>query len=355
MDKMKAHTQNRLPEEVSRLIRDNNLLPDKNWQTTALHGDGSNRRFYRINATDSTTILAVLPDLTDDAPLTAKGLAEARSAFLIGSHLYAKGVPVPKILGYDNECGTLLFEDLGDILLQHEIQRTADPELTLKRYREVIPALVHMQFSGRQDFDPGWCWDTPCYDRNLMLTRESGYFLTEFCKHLLNRRKIVPGLDEEFQALADRAAREPVEFFLHRDFQSRNLMIHDNEIRIIDFQGGRLGPLGYDLASLLIDPYAGLSRGNQEKLLAFYIQEVEKFGINGPQFAAGYPYLALQRNLQIVGAFAFLGHTRNKPYFRQYLRPALVSLQERLAKPFAAGYPCLRKLCEESMRLLNAG
>jgi len=352
---MTEQMKNRLPDEISRLIRANNLLPGKNWRTTALHGDGSNRRFYRILASDTFSILAVLPALTDDATLIAKGLAEAHAAFLIGSHLYAKGVRVPKIIGFDNESGILLFEDLGDTLLQHEIRRTADPGLILARYREVIRVLVHMQFSGRQDFDPGWCWDTPCYDRDLMLTRESGYFLTEFCKHFLNCRKIVPGLDEEFQALADRAAREPVEFFLHRDFQSRNLMILDSEIRIIDFQGGRLGPLGYDLASLLIDPYAGLSRENQEELLACYIEEVKKFGINGPQFAAGYPYLALQRNLQILGAFAFLGHTRNKPFFRQFLRPALVSLKERLAKPFAADYPCLRKLCAESMRLLNAG
>jgi aminoglycoside/choline kinase family phosphotransferase len=352
---MTEQTKDSLPDEIPRLLRANNLQPDMNWRTTALHGDGSSRRFYRIHATDSTSILAVLPPQADDAALAARGLAEARSAYLIGTHLYAKGVRVPKIMGFDNESGCLLFEDLGDTLLQHAIQGTMEPGWTLARYREVIRVLVHMQFSGREDFDPGWCWDTPCYDRDLMLTRESGYFLTQFCKHLLNCSRIAPGLDEEFQALAERAAREPAEFFLHRDFQSRNLMLLHGEIRIIDFQGGRLGPLGYDLASLLIDPYAGLSRENQDELLACYIAEIEKFGINGLQFAAGYPYLALQRNLQILGAFAFLGHTQNKPFFRQYLRPALVSLQERLAKPAAADYPCLRRLCEECRRLFNAG
>ena len=347
-----AHT--RLPEEITRLIRANDLLSGNNWHITGLRGDGSNRRFYRIQASDSTRVLAVLPALTADAKIFAKGLAEARSAFLIGTHLFAKGVRVPKILGFDNQGGGIIFEDLGDTLLQHEIQQTADPLKTLARYREVIRVLVHMQFSGREDFDPSWCWDTPCYDRNLMLTRESGYFLTEFCKHLLNCNKIDPGLDEEFQALADRAAQEPAEFFLHRDFQSRNLLLLNNEIRIIDFQGGRLGPLGYDLASLLIDPYVGLSPKDQDELLGCYIEEIEKFGINGQQFAAGYSYLALQRNLQILGAFAFLGISQNKPFFKQYLRPALVTLQERLAKPAAAGYPCLRKL-GESLRLLNAG
>jgi aminoglycoside/choline kinase family phosphotransferase len=353
---MKEHIKDRLPEEVSRLIRTNNLLPGKNWQTTALHGDGSNRRFYRIQATGFPSVLAVLPALTDDVTSTAKGLAEARSAYLIGSHLYAKGVRVPKILGFDNEGGSIIFEDLGDTLLQHEISpRTADPGRTLARYREVVRILVRMQLEGGKDFDPGWCWDTPRYDRHLMLTRESGYFLAEFCKHFLNCDKISPDLDEEFQALAERAAREPAEFFLHRDFQSRNLMVHHGEIRIIDFQGGRLGPLGYDLASLLIDPYVEFSREEQDELLACYIKEIEEFGINGLQFAAGYPYLALQRNLQILGAFAFLGHTQDKFFFRQYLRPALVSLQERLANPAVAGYPCLRKLCDECLRLFKVG
>jgi aminoglycoside/choline kinase family phosphotransferase len=351
---MKKHMKFSLPDEVSRLIRTNNLLPGKNWQITGLHGDGSNRRFYRIHATGSTSILAVLPAVTDDAALSAKGLAEARSAYLIGNHLFTKGVRVPKILGFDKENGSIIFEDLGDTLFQHEIRRTADPASILARYREVIRILVHMQFAGRQDFDPGWCWDTPRYDRDLMLTRESGYFITEFYIRFLNRSKIAAGLEEEFQALAGRAAREPAEFFLHRDFQSRNLMLHNGEIRIIDFQGGRLGPLGYDLASLLIDPYAGLSGENQDELLACYIKEVEKTGVNGQQFAAGYPYLALQRNLQVLGAFACLGHTQNKPFFRQYLQPALAALQERLAKPAAADYPCLRKLCAESLRLLNA-
>ena len=114
-----------------------------------------------------------------------------------------------------------------------------------------------MQVRGAVSFDPKWCWDTPQYDRMLMLERESGYFLQAFWQDLLGMEE-PPGLQEEFFELADRAARIPAGYFLHRDFQSRNIMIHGGEACIIDFQGGRLGPLAYDLASLLIDPYVAL-------------------------------------------------------------------------------------------------
>jgi hypothetical protein len=345
----------KLPDEVSQLLRTTNLLPGSTWQTTALSGDGSSRRFYRIRGTDSTSLLVVLPPApAAGAPSAAVGLAEARSAYRIGSHLYKKGVPVPKILGYEEENGIIIFEDLGDTLLQQAIQRAKDPEWTRDRYRAVVDTLVHMQFTGRQGFDPDWCWDTPRYDRELMLTRESGYFLQEFCIRYLDNNRLASGLDEEFQALAGQAARQPADFFLHRDFQSRNLMLHNEELRIVDFQGGRLGPLGYDLASLLIDPYVGLNHQVQDELLSYYIKQVEPFGIKGQEFAAGYCFLALQRNLQILGAFAYLSQVKGRPFFIQYIRPALVSLQERLANPAAADYPCLRRLCADCLRLLKA-
>ena len=344
-----------LPDEISELLRTTNLLPGSTWQTTPLSGDGSCRRFFRIRGADATSVMVVLPPAAEAGALPAAiSLAEARSAYRIGSHLHKKEVPVPKILAYEEEYSIIVFEDLGDTLLQQAIQRTADPEWTRDRYRAVVDILVHMQFAGREDFNPDWCWDTPRYDRELMLTRESGYFLREFCIGYLDITRLASGLDEEFQALAGRASREPADFFLHRDFQSRNLMLHNEAIRVIDFQGGRLGPLGYDLAALLIDPYIGLSHHLQDELLSYYIKQVENFGINGKEFSAGYFYLALQRNLQILGAFGYLSRVKKKPFFRQYIRPALESLQERLANPAAADYPCLRKLCADCLRLLKA-
>jgi aminoglycoside/choline kinase family phosphotransferase len=345
----------KIPDEISELLRTKNLLPGNEWQTISLSGDGSSRRFFRIRGADDTSVMVVLPPVAEArTAATNAGLAEARSAYRIGCHLHKKGVPVPKILAYEEKYGIIVFEDLGDTPLQQAIQKNTAPQWTRDRYRAVVDILVHMQFAGREGFDPDWCWDTPRYDRELMLTRESGYFLREFCRGYLGNTRLVSGLDGEFQALAGRAAREAADFFLHRDFQSRNLMLHNEKIRIIDFQGGRLGPLGYDLAALLIDPYVNLSHHLQDELLSYYIKQIEPFGIKGEKFRVGYFFLALQRNLQILGAFGYLSQVKKKPFFRQYIRPALVSLQERLANPAAADYSCLRQLCADCLRLLKA-
>ncbi|HID70579.1 MAG TPA: hypothetical protein EYP35_09035, partial [Desulfobacterales bacterium] len=183
---------------------------------------------------------------------------------------------------------------------------------------------------GAEGFDAAWCWDTPCYDKKLMLERESGYFLRAFWKGLLGREE-PSGLQEEFVLLAEKAATIPAGFFLHRDFQSRNIMIHREEPCFIDFQGGRPGPLAYDLASLLIDPYVALSDEFQIELLETYLDELERLTeVDRRKFIEEYLLLALHRNLQIVGAFAFLSTERKKVFFSQFIKPALVSLNKLL-------------------------
>ena len=173
-----------------------------------------------------------------------------------------------------------------------------------------------------------------------------------FCRDLLGIKHFPDGLTDEFKLLASRAARQPAVYFLHRDFQSRNLMVSHEKIRVIDFQGGRLGPLGYDLASLLIDPYAGLPEGLQHELLEHYLEQLCTYGLDELAFKKGYPNLALQRNLQVLGAYAFLGFQKQKSFFRQYILPATFSLQQRLAQPEARDYPHLRQLTYTIMDLL---
>lgn len=301
-------------------------------------GDGSDRRFFRLTFRDAATLVAILPGPGE------KGMAEARAALRIGTHLFQCGVPVPEIMAFDPGSGALLCEDLGTVLLQEAVA-TASPAEQRNLYQQALEVLVHMQLTGCQGFDPGWCWDTVRYDKELMLTRESGYFLEAFCKNDLGLKKFPKGLDREFQRLAARSARSPAGFFLHRDFQSRNLMVLDNRIRVIDFQGGRFGPLPYDLASLLLDPYVALDGFLQSRLRQYYLELLEdRLDIDRREFHRDYGHLALQRNLQIIGAFAFLSREKHKKFFRPYLKPAVKSLHEQLAMTTGADYPCLRQL-----------
>lgn len=321
----------------------------------SLDGDGSSRKFWRILQGKERLCLAVAPP-----SLNERDLAEARAARFIGLHLLHQKVRVPEQYGWDEEHGILLFEDLGDrklhdcILMMQGRGKEAFLAAVRPWYQQVIEGLALMQVRGAISFDPKWCWDSPRYDRTLMLERESGYFLRAFWQELLGNDE-PGGLQEEFVALADRAARIPSIYFLHRDFQSRNIMIHGGEVCFIDFQGGRQGPLGYDLASLLNDPYAALPDDFQEELQELYLNELEKLiAVDRQGFREEYLLLAVQRSLQIVGAFSFLSHQRNKPFFRQFLRPALVSLGKLLEDALFAAFPVLRKTVASALTSLLA-
>jgi aminoglycoside/choline kinase family phosphotransferase len=322
---------------------------------TPLPGDGSSRLFFKIKTGDAASFCGVLPG-NANAP---KGMAEARAAFNIGSHLKKRGLPVPAIHAFEPEHGFILFEDLGETLLYDELQKKKKKNgdqiwrQMLKTYKEIIEILLYMQISGSIRFDRKWCWDTQRYDKKLMLEKESGYFMQAFCQDMLKIKNFSPKLHEEFQELAGRASRQPAVYFLHRDFQSRNLMLLDGEIRIIDFQGGRLGPLGYDLASLLIDPYARIPEEVQQELLEHYLEHLCSYGLDDQAFLKGYQSLALQRNLQILGAFAFLSNQKQKVFFKQFIRPATLSLQHLLTSPGGDDYPHLLQLTEKILGLLD--
>jgi aminoglycoside/choline kinase family phosphotransferase len=312
-------------------------------------GDGSDRLFFRCS-TDDASYLVVLPNF--DNP---KAHAEAEAAYNIGRHLHNCGVPIPVIHGYDQESGLIILEDLGDVLLHKVVlaQGSGSKEV-MGCYRQAITALVNLQVVGREGFDPAWCWDTPKYDQELMLSRESGYFKDALCVDFLGIKDIAGALSQEFILLAKRASEEPADFVLHRDFQSRNIMLHKKKARVIDFQGARLGPLGYDLASLLIDPYVSFGWAQQEELFGFYLQELGKMiSVDHARFREGYFYLALQRNLQILGAFSFLFKKCGKDFFHQFIQPAALVLNEHLLKPQGREFPLLRNVVTDVLDRLQ--
>lgn len=311
--------------------------------------DGSLRRFFRVRARDGATAVAVLPPPGDDA-----AMREAHAAWQIGRHLAGCGVPVPVPYGFEPVSGLLLCEDLGDRRLHDVVLEDPDSGRVRTLYRQAVTELARMQVLSGRGLEPAWCWDGSRYDRALMLERESGYFVQALCRDLLGLDAGGRALTAEFEALADAASRAPAGFFLHRDFQSRNIMVRDDRIFFIDFQAGRFGPLAYDLASLLIDPYAGLDRGLRDELVSVYLDAVNRhLPYDRQRFMEEFLVLALQRNLQILGAFAFLSQRRQKRFFRAYLRPALAGLQTLLAKPGAAGYPALRQLADQCDRQLK--
>lgn len=130
-------------------------------------------------------------------------------------------------------------------------------------------------------------------------------------------------------------------------------MIKEGAVRFIDFQGGRLGPLGYDLASLLIDPYSRLPLSLQDELLTHYLQAIHGYAeLEEAAFKRQFSLLALQRNMQIVGAFSFLSQIRQKVFFLDFIQPSLVSLKNRLEEPLFKDYSLLRTMVNRGLEEL---
>jgi aminoglycoside/choline kinase family phosphotransferase len=319
-------------------------LADVSWQP--LTPDGSSRQFCRLQHRNGQQVICIAPP---DGDVVA--LKEAVGGWHIGCHLLACDAPVPELFAFDRQTGLLVCEDLGDVRLHDQIfsmGRSSQEVHTL--YEQVVIRLARMQVQAKKNFNPDWCWDTPRYDRKLMLERESGYFLNALCQDMLNLQVDEAALCNEFSVLADQVSCADAGFFLHRDFQSRNIMVLNDEVRFIDYQAGRLGPLGYDLASLIIDPYAALDRDLQEKLIDRYLAElIGLITYDTEEFKSEFLLLAVQRNLQILGAFAFLSQQCNKPFFQQYIQPALHSLQHNISILGSKNYPFLTKLVDQCL------
>ncbi|MDO9462437.1 MAG: phosphotransferase [Deltaproteobacteria bacterium] len=302
-------------------------------------GDGSNRPFYRISGSKGSLIV-VLPESKD--PLHLK---EGEAYYYIGRHLAAKGIPTPVIYGYDRATGAIIMEDLGDVHLERAVREENNTGATERWYLEAVDILVNMQVRGAGGFDTRYCFDTPVYDRRLMLERESGYFVRAFLQGYLGLKITWDELSPDFERLADLAGEQPPTLFLHRDFQSRNLMVCKGRLRLIDFQGGRLGPPAYDLASLLFDPYVDLPDDMKEALFETYLRGMKiQQQINEEDFRHHFWYIALQRALQVLGAFGFLTRVKKKAFFEPYIPVAVKNLKNILDREIFVSFQKLRQI-----------
>ena len=286
----------------------------------SLAGDGSKRIFWRIIPPKSDTTFVAMENLPIDDISGRENLAYLH----IGKHLYQKGLPVPEIYRVDLAKGWFILEDMGDRNLQTGVSHQKN---RIPLYEKIIEILFRLQIEGSEDFNTQWCYQTERYDRFVMRRYEADYFRDSFLFHYLGLKKDWPELEGPFDYLAETASTGEDGFFLHRDFQSRNIMVSPRKIGILDWQGGRLGPLPYDLASLLIDPYTDLSSHEKEQIYQSYLLLLKDYQPKWVDpFKRDFPYLAIQRNLQILGAFSYLTQVQKKPYFERYISPALKSL-----------------------------
>jgi aminoglycoside/choline kinase family phosphotransferase len=288
-------------------------------------GDGSSRIFRRVTLNRSDHSFIVMSNTPVDTPSRRENLAYLK----IGKHLHQKGVSVPEIYSFNLDHGWFIMEDFGPTNLQEALSGSKD--LSMIIYEKVLEHLIRLQIEGAKGFDPAWCCQTKSYDRYVMRRYESDYFRDAFLRIYLGFEREWAGLDKTFNYLVGIASEADGSFLLHRDFQSRNILITNGDIGIVDWQGARFGPLAYDLASLVIDPYTDLSAQDRMQVYDGYLLLLREHNSKlVSTFERYYPYLAIQRNLQILGAFSYLTKVKNKKYFESYIPPALRTLQDLL-------------------------
>ena len=306
---------------------------------TQLKGDGSDRNWYRLTSGNRSLVMA------DHGIRKNQSTSEVDSFVAIGRHLHDKDIPVPEIYLYDTFSGLVFMEDLGDVNLQTLVLNTGNPDQIISYYKSAIGLLGNLCLSGAKDFDPVWTYQTSYYDQDLILEKECRYFVDAYLRNYLGMSIRFKDLENEFRSLANRALQFSVNGFMHRDMQSRNIMVKNDRFYFIDFQGGRLGPIQYDLASLLMDPYVELSPWVRNQLLSYSGKSLPSLlNINPDKFLACYTYCSITRNLQILGAFAYLSRIKGKRSFEKYIPNAINTLTHNLSALNNREFPHLESI-----------
>ncbi len=313
-----------LPDQSSEILM---YLENDKIEKTKLKGDGSDRSWYRLTL-NKLSLIMVKHGIQHQ-----KTISEFDSFISIGNHLNQKGIPVPPVYYSDRYSGLAFLEDLGDVHLQTVVENCNTKKEVIECYKSIINLLIQLSIDGEDGFDKKWAYQTKAYDKNVIIDFECRYFINAFVNRYLGMDICFEDVEDDFLMLAEKTLAFAVNGFMHRDMQSRNIMVKNKKFYFIDFQGGRLGPLQYDLASLLIDPYVKLSESIQDELLIYCFNELSRVRqIDKKRFFSGYAYCAITRNLQMLGAFGYLSREKGKVNFEKYIPSAIVTLNHSLKR-----------------------
>jgi aminoglycoside/choline kinase family phosphotransferase len=296
---------------------------------------GSDRKYYRVRNDGKT---AVLMECKPDDPDYERHLIYTR-------FFAAHSVPVPGLIEKDDIARSALFEDLGDASLYSYMKFPHDKEHIEDIYRSVLDVLVKMHTRVTRHVHECPQLGERIFDYDY-LRWETEYFLDRFVIGLRQVSLVSrTALEEEFCRLALKVDEYP-KGVIHRDFQCQNIMITAGGMpRIIDFQGARMAPAAYDVASILWDPYCRLDDNVRKRLLDYYVSEVKKQseGFSAKIFSDSLIPCRLQRHMQALGAYGFLSVVKGKKYFLKHVPEALRLLKEE-ASAKRREYPELYKL-----------
>lgn len=306
--------------------------------TYELPSSGSNRKYYRMSSRHFTLmgVSGTSPD-------------ENKAFIYLAGHFKEKGLPVPEVYEHSADWLCYLQEDLGDTLLFQAVEngraRGVFSEEERSLLRKTLALLPAIQCKGAEELDFEACYPLAAFNERAVLW-DLNYFKYCFLKTTgiefdENR------LEDDFRTLGALLLQDSSDTFMYRDFQSRNVMIKNGQPHFIDFQGGRKGPVYYDVASFLWQAKARYPEALREELLAVYLQALREFmPVNEGRFRNRLKHFVLFRTLQVLGAYGFRGYFEKKPHFIESIPFALNNLRAWLPDA-PAEYPYLCALLKD--------
>ncbi len=299
-----------------------------------LPSSGSNRRYFRLKG-GNLSLIGVL----------GNNLEENRAFIYLSKHFRDKGIHVPAVLAVSQDELCYLQEDLGDKVLFNLVTEGRESgiysPIETERLCRTIEQLPRLQFQGAKGLD----WDRCMYKAfdGRMVDFDLNYFKYCFLKATgLEFNEVL--LQEDFEKMKADLLKDQGNTFMHRDFQARNVLIQDGEPWFIDFQGGRRGPIYYDVASFVWQARSRFPEQLKQKLIQSYLRALRTYQeVDEEQFHARLRLFVLFRTLQVLGAYGFRGYFEKKPHFLASVPYALSNLRALLQTPFT-DYPHLNDI-----------
>jgi aminoglycoside/choline kinase family phosphotransferase len=314
-----------LRERIDRYLEESGL-GGPNPRVVPLTGDASDRRYFRIIPSDGPSIVLAL----HAGPIEFASLPFARVAEL----LQMIPLPVPGVLGHSDELGIIALQDLGDVTLQAHLGASSPAEHAAL-YRQAVTLIEQLQRRGADLESDQYPPYRVAFDVEK-LTWELEFFATYFVQ---GYRGVPLGaseraaLSEEWRAIVHELAAEP-RVLCHRDYHSRNLMLREGSLYIIDFQDARMGPDTYDLVSLLRDSYVDIAERDIDQLVAYFLalKKADMPAVAEEEFRRRFDLMALQRNLKALGTFGYQTISLRNTVYIQYMPRTLRYVRTNLER-----------------------
>lgn len=293
----------------------------------AINNSASNRKYYRMSDEAGKTVIGVIGTLE----------AENKAFVELARHFRKKGLNVPEVYAVSKDQLRYLQEDLGDLQLFSLLNKDCGQLL-----EKTVSYLPEIQIHGAEDLDFSICFPKAEFDKRTIFW-DLNYFKYDFLKPSgleFDENK----LEDDFEKFAESLASSDLPVgFMYRDFQSRNVMVRDGQPWFIDFQGGRKGPVCYDLASFVFQAKAGFDNTTRQKLVDCYFNALQnEIPVNRNVFDEVFPNFVLFRCLQTLGAYGFRGMVERKANFISSIPAGLKNLKDILD---TYSYPHIPYLC----------